>query len=272
MTFITYGSDPWGRTIFTGLAWDALWVSIFIVVTFVVAHAAYIVLSAHRGRPPAETDALEATHPDVPERITRHSLMARLFHWVMAAAMFVLLVTAFVPILGIQFDWIVWHWVSGLVLTGTILYHIVHTTFWLDFWSIWVGPKDIAEFKAELQRGAGRHVPGPKPAKYPLGNRLYHLILVVVGAVVITTDLFMMPRIDQPFFERNPSYLLSEAGWGWVYVGHALVGLSLVGLVGAHVYFAARPSKWWVTRSMILGWITRREYFDHYEPNRWPIK
>ena len=60
---------------------------------------------------------------------------------------------------------------AGLVLTGSIIYHIVHATFWLDFWSIWVGPKDIPEFKAEIMLELGRDVPGlPKPGKYPLGN------------------------------------------------------------------------------------------------------
>ena len=55
--------------------------------------------------------------------------MARLFHWVMAGAMFVLLVTAFFPIVGIQFAWVTWHWIAGLVLTGAIIYHIIHVTF-----------------------------------------------------------------------------------------------------------------------------------------------
>ena len=59
---------------------------------------------------------------------------------------------------------------AGLVLTGSIIYHIIHATFWLDFWSIWVGPKDIPEFKAEMLRELGHEVPGPKPGKYPLGQ------------------------------------------------------------------------------------------------------
>ena len=117
---------------------------------------------------------MEAARPDLPPRITRHSLAARLFHWVMAASMFVLLFTAFLPIAGVQFAWVTWHWAAGLVLTASILFHIVHATVWLDFWSIWVGPKDLPELKAELLRELGHDVPGPKPGKYPLGNRLYH--------------------------------------------------------------------------------------------------
>ena len=271
MDIFTYGRDPWGREVFTQVAWDPTWVFLYIGLTFLVAHAAYVLLSAHRGRSNAETDALETAHADLPDRVTRHSFMARLFHWVMASAIFVLLVTAFFPIIGMRFDWVNWHWTAGLVLTGSIVYHIIHATFWLDFWSIWVGPKDIPGFLAEMRRELGHAVPGPKSAKYPIGNRLYHLILVFAGTVVTVTGLVMLTRIGTPFLTRNP-YLLGEGTWGYVYVLHGLTGLSLVGLVGAHVYFAVRPSHWWVTKSMIFGWVTRRQYLKYYEPTRWRIR
>ena len=47
---------------------------------------------------------------------------------------------------------------------------------------------------------------------------------------------------------------------------------TLVGLVIAHVYFAVRPEKWWITKSMILGWITRRQYLEHHDPERWTVR
>ena len=110
----------------------------------------------------------------------------------MAASMFVLLFTAFLPIVGVKFAWVTWHWMAGLVLTASILFHIIHASFWLDFWSIWVGPKDIPELKAEILRELGQDVPGPKSGKYPLGNRLYHLAIVFAGLAVVATGLFMM--------------------------------------------------------------------------------
>ena len=79
----------------------------------------------------------------VPEKVKRYSLTARLFHLVQSAAMLALLVTAFLPKMGVQFAWVEWHWMAGLVLAASILYHIIHATFFMDFWSIWVGPKDI---------------------------------------------------------------------------------------------------------------------------------
>ena len=49
----------------------------------------------------------------VPERVPRHSLVARAFHWVMAISMFALLITAFLPKVGVKFDWVTYHWIAG---------------------------------------------------------------------------------------------------------------------------------------------------------------
>ena len=268
MDLLTWGRSPWGESILTHISWDLLWASLFAGFAFLLAHAGYMFLSAHRKRDAVETDRLEAARTDLPARIGRHSLAARLFHWVMAAAMFTLLFTAFLPIVGVQFAWVTWHWMAGIVLTVSIVFHIIHATFWMDFWSIWVGPKDIPELKAEIMRELGREVEGPKPGKYPLGNRLYHLGIVLSALVVVASGLFMMFRVRTPFVTRNP-YLLDDAMWGFTYVAHGLAGVALVGLVIAHVYFAVRPEKWWITKSMLLGWITRRQYLEHHDPQRW---
>src|SRR5512138_1210408 len=268
--FLTWGHSPSGQQILTHVSWNLLWASLFAGVVFLVAHASYMVLSAHRKRHPEETDAMEAARPDLPSRIPRHSGAARAFHWVMAASMFTLLLTAFLPIAGVKFAWVQWHWMAGLLLTTSILFHVIHASVWLDFWSIWVGPKDLPELRAEILREFGHDVPGPKPGKYPLGNRLYHLALVVVGLSVIASGLTMMVRVRTPLFPRNP-YLLSDSTWGFVYVTHGMAGVALVGLVIAHVYFAVRPDKWWITKAMIVGWITRRQYLEHHDPDRWAV-
>ena len=272
MNFLQWGRNPWGQQVLQHVSWDLLYAALIAGIMFLIAHASYMVLSAHRKRSAAETDSLEASNKDLPERIPRHSFMARLFHWVMAASMFVLLFTAFLPILGVQFAWVTWHWMAGLVLTGSILYHVIHATFWLDFWSIWVGPKDIPDFKNEILRELGHDVPGPKPGKYPLGNRLYHLAIVVVGLAVTVTGVLMMQRIRTPIFERNPYGTMSDIAWGWTYIAHGFSGVALVGLVMAHVYFALRPDLFWITKGMIFGYITRRQYLEHHDTKRWNVR
>jgi cytochrome b subunit of formate dehydrogenase len=270
MDLLRWGRSPWGEWVLTHVSWSLFWASLFAGVLFFVAHASYMLFSAHRKRSSAETDALEAQYKNLPQKIERHGLTARLFHWVMAAAMFTLLFTAFLPIAGVKFPWVQWHWMAGVVLIASILFHIVHATFFLDFWSIWVGPKDIPELKAEMLREFGHDVPGPKSGKYPLGNRLYHLAIVVTGLAASITGALMIPRIRTGLVTRNP-YYLADTTWGITYVTHGLAGVGLVGLVIAHVYFAIRPEKWWITKSMILGFITRRQYLEHHEPTRWQV-
>ena len=213
---------------------------------------------------------MEAERKGLPIRITRHNFVARMFHWVMAVAMLVLVFTAFLPIVGIRFAWVEWHWMAGILLTASILFHIVHATFFLDFWSIWVGPKDIPEFKAEMMRELGKEPGGPRPGKYPLGNRLYHLVVMIAGLAVIGTGLVMMFRVRNALVGRDP-YMMSDSAWGITYVLHGLAGVGFVGLIIAHIYFALRPEKLWITKSMIFGYITRRQYLEHHDPHRWSV-
>ena len=175
----------------------------------------------------------------IPEKVPRHSLAARLFHWIMAAAMLVLLVTAFLPKVGVQFAWVTYHWIAGIVLTVSILFHIIHATFWQDFWSIWPDSVDMEDAKRRWLRATGKSAPAPRKfAKYPLENKIYHLIIVLAGLAVIITGVFMMKRVRTPFFTRNP-YLFSDMTWGLMYVLHGLAGVGLIALdYGAHLFRA----------------------------------
>lgn len=268
MDLVTWARSPWGEDILTHISWSLFYASLVGGVLFLLAHGGYMLFSRHHKRAAGEVDRMEAERPTLPAKITRHTFVARMFHWVMAFSMLVLVITAFFPIVGIQFAWVQWHWMAGLLLTGSILFHLVHATFFLDFWSIWVGPRDIPEFKAEMMREFGKEPDAPKPGKYPLGNRLYHLVVMIAGLAVIITGVFMMYRVRNPIVDRNP-YIMSDPSWGVTYVLHGLAGVGFVGLIIAHIYFALRPEKLWITRSMLLGYITRREYLQHHDPDRW---
>ena len=44
------------------------------------------------------------------------------------------------------------------------------------------------------------------------------------------------------------------------------MGVGFVGLVIAHIYFALRPEKLWITKAMIFGTISRRNYLEYHDP------
>lgn len=268
MDLLSWARSPWGESVLIHISWDLFWAALVGGLLFLLAHGGYMLFSQHHKRDASEVDRMEAERKGLPANILRHSFVSRVFHWVMAFSMLTLLLTGFLPIVGIRFAWVEWHWMAGILLTASIMFHIVHATFVMDFWSIWVGPKDIPEFKAEMQREIGIDAPGPKPGKYPLGNRLYHLAVMVAGLAVIGTGIVMMWRVRTGLVERNP-YLLTDTTWGITYVLHGLAGVGFVGLVIAHIYFALRPEKLWITKSMIFGTITRRQYLEHHDPDRW---
>ena len=45
--------------------------------------------------------------------------------------------------------------------------------------------------------------------------------------------------------------------------------MALITMVMIHIYFALRPDEWWLTRSMFRGWISRSEYEEHCDSQRW---
>jgi len=258
--------NPWGQDVLLGIGWDLMWAAIVAGVVFLVVHAIF----AARARP-SGTAPTDRTAPDLPPRIIRHSVGARLFHWTMAAAMLILLVTAFAPVMGYHFDWVTIHWIAGLALIATVVYHVVHVVFWQRLGNVWAGAEEMRDGVAEMSNFVrGRGDPSRKPGKYPVAQKLFHNAATLAAVAAIVTGLFMMVRIDTPVFQQN-QYLLGDGAWGVVYVLHGLGGVALIGLVIAHIYFAVRPEKRFLTRSMFKGWITREEYLAHHDPTAWPV-
>jgi hypothetical protein len=198
MDLLRWGRSPWGEWVLTHVSWSLFWASLFAGVLFFVAHASYMLFSAHRKRTSAETDALEAQFKSLPPKIERHNLSARLFHWIMAAAMFVLLFTAFLPIAGVKFAWVQWHWIAGLVLMPRSC-STSCTTFFLDFWSIWVGPGHRAEgcsASSAASQAEVRQVP-----RWATGS-ITAIVFAGLGASI--TGALMIPRIRTSLVARNP--------------------------------------------------------------------
>ncbi len=222
---IQWATDPWGQNVPIHIAWFLIWVAAIGGLLFLMVHATYVRYFA-KARQFANDDPADIA-PGLPKQIPRHSLGARLFHWIMAASMLTLLFTAFLPKVGIQFDWITYHWIAGAVLTASVIFHVFHASFVLDFWSIWPDKIDLQDAFRRTLRFVGRTVPPPRKfAKYPLENKLYHLAIVAAG---------------------------------------------LSGLILVHIYMAVRPEKLAITKSMIVGSMSREFYLEEHDPHRWVV-
>jgi len=217
---------------------------------------------------PRTIDARFTRAPSEP-RVARHALAERLFHWILAASILVLIVSAFAPIFGWKFHWVAIHWIAGIVMTLVILFHLGRALVSLEFWSMMVDRIDLRD----LWRGAvgqlSRRGPLPgKPGKYELGQKLFHWGIAAVAVGLVATGLLMLAKLDTPFWQRNP-YWLSETTWGIVYTIHGLCATVTLAMIVVHVYFVLRPEHIHLLRTMVTGWETRREYLEDTDTSRW---
>jgi len=264
---VEFAKSPWGEDVPIHIAFFLIWVAGIAGFLFFIGHAIWFRYFAgkdeYAGSPSPELVAR------LPQKLERHSLAARLFHWVMAAAMFTLLITAFLPKVGVKFAWVQWHWMAGIVLTISIIFHIIHASFFMDFWSIWPDKADIEDSINRMKRSMGKTAPLPRRfAKYPMENKMYHMAILFSGLAVTLTGVFMMFRVRTGIFPRNP-YLFTDMTWGLTYVLHGAAGIGLITLIMIHVYFAVRPEKLDITKGMIFGTMDKEHYLEHHDPSRW---
>ena len=270
MGLIQWATSPLGQNVPIHIAWFLIWVALIIGMMFLVVHAIYMRYFA-KEKEFLASDSFQNSG-ELPARIPRHSLTARLFHWIMAASMLTLLFTAFLPKFGIQFNWVEYHWIAGTVLTISILFHIVHASLFLDFWSIWPDRTDIEDARNRTLRFFGKPARLPhRFAKYPLENKLYHGTVMLTGLAVIISGVCMMFRVRTAIFPRNP-YLFGDMTWGFTYVLHGLAGVLFITLVIIHIYFAVRPEKLPITAGMVFGTMSREFYLKEHDPARWVVQ
>ncbi len=179
----------------------------------------------------------------------RHQFSDRLFHWVMAACIFVLGATAFLPIIGIKFDWLPIHWWTGVVLVAAILFHLYRVFAVHGIRKMLPMADDVREtVRVALNKGTE----DLKPAKYDAFQKSYHWTAAFSVLATAVTGAIMLAKIDTRFWKRDPS-LLSEPVWGVIYVIHGLGAMLLLFLVILHIYFSLIPSHRAYLASMILG-------------------
>lgn len=202
-------------------------------------------------------------------RVMRHHLTERLYHWLMAASMLVLLGTGFLPIMGVKFAWVDPHWIAGVILTVLVLFHIVRAIAVLTLSTMWAGWREIiSALRATTKEALGGPRVRKRIGKYSVGQKFFHHGVAVVVLIAIVTGLIMMAGIDGPFWERNPLFIPANIR-GLVFVLHGFAGLFSITMIMVHIYFACRPEKMYMTRSMFRGWITRKEYERNHDPENW---
>ena len=245
---VRYKYDVWGEEVILGVSWDLLWVVAVAVLILLAAHAIIMAVLANKKMDKPSSDG---------RRVLRHETIDRLFHWIMAGSILLLILSGVAPIMGLRIAWLNLHWIAGLVLTFVVIFHIVRSLFWQDFKSIILAPRDFGEPFDSAK----------KPGKYSFEQKGMHWAVTVVVLAVVVTGLLMFLQIDTPFWDRTNS--MPESQLGLVFLLHGLSTLALVALTASHIYFALRPEKLFYTRSMISGWISEDEMTANHDTSRW---
>jgi thiosulfate reductase cytochrome b subunit len=151
--------------------------------------------------------------------------------------------TGLLPHVGVQFDWIGIHWITGLALVALVIFHMLRSLVWRRLRAMWFS---IAELRAH------------QVGKYSVAQKLMHHAMTVMVLCAVVTGLLMLKKIRTPLLVRDP-YLFSAHTWGVIYVVHGLAALTAITLVIVHVYFGLIPDNRMYLRAMITGWMSRGE-------------
>ena len=179
----------------------------------------------------------------------RHHWADRLFHWVMAISVIVLGATAFLPILGVKFDWVPIHWISGVILGIAIVYHLCRVFGVHGLGEMMPARSDLTMIRREV---LFQNIPDEPSGKFDVFQKSYHWAATIVVLTLAITGFIMMAKIDTPLWSRDPS-ILSDWNWGIVYVLHGAGSLLLLFLFILHVYFVFLPDYKALLIAMILG-------------------
>ena len=167
MDIATYKDDVWGQEVLNGVSWDLLWLVIVLAFIFIAGHAIYETTRKRAQQPSSEG-----------ARVNRHEAIDRLFHWIMAGSVFVLLITGIFPIIGLNFAWLEIHWIAGIILTIVVVFHILRS-FTQDLSSMALGPSDLKEALDETV----------KPGKYSPAQKSMHMVVSILTLLVIGLSL-----------------------------------------------------------------------------------
>jgi formate dehydrogenase subunit gamma len=151
--------------------------------------------------------------------------------------------TGLLPHVGVAFDWVNIHWITGLALAALTLFHLLRSLVWKPLRTIWF---TLAEFR------------GQQVGKYSVAQKLMHHAMGVMVLCAVITGALLLKKISTPFLVRDP-YLFEPGTWGIIYAIHGLAAVSAITLVMVHVYFALRPENRMYLLAMLTGRMSRAD-------------
>jgi cytochrome b subunit of formate dehydrogenase len=246
-----------------------------VFLVFIAAALAFCLLHAARRafRQPRPTEAREIPPPG-DEKIQRHNLFQRIYHWANSAAIFILLISGWMiyqpghvlTLEGTPSEWFFWHrWGVALLLAG-IAAHIIHEAFIArEANPMVVNRTEIQRILSIFKNFLGISKGYPLAGKYHTGQIFFHWAVAGNIFILILTGMVLWKPLRDllPLSFFNP-------GWDFIYFNriiHGFFSATLLASLIGHLYFALFIKKNWPeTKSMITGSMSRREYLESHIP------
>ena len=129
--------------------------------------------------------------------VRRHAVLDRVVHWLFATSVLILLGTGFLPILGLNFDWVTWHWGTGLALAAILAVHVWRAWLKTKFRSIWFGLTDARLVLLSFKD------PSEKPGKYSPAQKMMHFGVTMLVLATFVSGLPAPDLLHRPYFNAK---------------------------------------------------------------------
>jgi cytochrome b subunit of formate dehydrogenase len=284
-----------GSEVIVGLRWDTLLILAFVAtLTFLVHYVLRELWNptdhTDNGDEPSKQEVEESLKAQGKEEISRFSFAQRASHWVMAIAVFALMLSGFIimntevtvkAIPGLS--WLTIHIISAVVLVAYVVFHLAHVAYKGTWDKMWIGRKELNDLWVRFKNLLGRTDEYPRQFEYPSAQKLLHWGVTGATLGVVATGFVLWRRVSmEPIWSatREFSFLGVQFGLGtadapglvaWSFVFHDFFAIGILALVMGHIYFALRPNEWAITKSMITGKVTAAEYAEKYDPRSWNV-
>lgn len=283
-----------GSEVIVGLSWDALLViGLIATLTFLGHYILRELLNPTNhtdSEGPSKAEVEQSLEAQGVDDINRFSLAQRASHWVMAVAIFALMLSGFIIMnnevtvkIVAGLSWLTIHIISSLVLIGYVAFHLAHVASKGTWGKMWVGRKEAKDLVVRFKNLIGLTEEYPRQFEYPSAQKLLHWGVTGATLGVIVTGLVLWRRIETlALWESTREFTFLGVTFGlgtadapglvsWSFVFHDFFAAGMLALVMGHIYFALRPNEWEITKSMITGRVTVEEYAEKYNPTSWQV-
>lgn len=284
-----------GREVIVGLSWDVLLVLAFLGTLTFLAH--YVLRELWNPTEhtddvggPSKEEVVENLEAQGVAEVQRFSVAQRASHWIMAVAIFALMLSGFIimntsvtvkALPGLS--WLTVHVAAAVTLVGYLVFHVAHVASKGTWEKMWFGRKEAADLWLRFRNLLGMTDQYPRQFEYPSAQKVLHWAITGASLGVIVTGFVLWRRLNfEPLWSatREFGFLGIHFGLGtadapglvsWSFVLHDFFAVGILGLVMGHIYFALRPNEWPITQSMITGRLPASEYAEKYAPESWQV-